>query len=244
MSYLIAYILLNIIFITILTLVHDLILYKKNKKDYMFLILLSTPLLFIYQSKNYFYGMFNLILFFIMCPFIITTNIVSIFEGEQNKLSKEYNEYFYFKINLKNKTKKRIAKFLNENKIKYKNIFLNNISSYALKTIHEMIFIYNIERINILKNHKEEFLTSFSEKIELERNISDHLFFLIKEELCSWILENQSLDGIDNMYVYNEEIVVVNKHFNKQPKQYERKTINFKEENINIKNFIGDKENV
>lgn len=236
MNYFISYIIINIIFIIGLTVLHDLIVFKTTRKNqnYMFPSFVSAPVMFIFQSKNYLLGIFNLIYFFVLSPILITTNIVSLFEENLNKLSKEYNEYFYFKIPLKNKTKKRMGRFLKENKIKYKNVFLNNVSSYALKTIHEMIFIYNIERINILKEHKEEFLKCFSEKLELERNISDHLFFLIKEELCSWILENQSLDGIDNMYIYNEEIVIVNKHFKKQYKE------KYKVENIDIKKFTGE----
>lgn len=230
MQYLLNYLLFNSLSIVFLTIYHDLLILKKEKdQELMFNILLLSPgvLLSKLNIKN---TILALLFIFVLSPFIILKNIHRMNIKSKNKISKEYSEYFYFHIHLKTKTLRRLKRFLKENKIPYNPLYLNNVSSFAIKAIHEIPYKINKDEINISTTNKEDFLEIFSSILELDRKISDHIFNLIKEEISEWILENRSLDGIDNMYVFNDEIIVKNKFKQEslnETKNFERKTVTF-----------------
>lgn len=162
------------------------ILNKILKKDFD-----SSILIFLFSILNLLREPIKGVLIIFLLPFGLMNNILLMIQKEEiNPLMKEYCEYFKYQVIFSKETLKELESLLIKNKISYKRKYLVNISSYFLKSMHE---INEPKDVSLTKN-KQVILMKFSIKLQIPTSLAIEIFNLIEKELFLWIENNKNFN--------------------------------------------------
>lgn len=211
MSYIITYFQFHLIATVALIAIYDTIVHFWRKdEDYMSGMIIMSLILSVVQT-GILKSILSIITLFLIAPYAIIINIKNLFIKEEykNVFEKEYYEYFYYKFNLENKTLEKIKNILKENKIQYKSKYLNEITAYAIKVMHEMHISGKKDKFNIAdENDRMIFLILFAKKLEITVNISKDIFDCIENELKNWIMINALNEDINELKIEDGNIII------------------------------------